>query len=67
MAEAKQPPKYTPAQQQAIQEQQDRKIREKEEKAPTTKTEMYKGFKSGGFVKSADGVAQRGKTKGRII
>lgn len=66
MAEAKQPT-YTPSQQQAIQEARDKKIREQEEKAPTTKTEMRKMFKSGGFVKSADGCAQRGKTKGRII
>ena len=25
------------------------------------------GYKSGGYVKSADGCAQRGKTKGRMI
>jgi hypothetical protein len=45
--------------------------KEEEDKAPTTRTEMGKGFKKGGKVKSsaskrADGCAQRGKTKGRI-
>jgi hypothetical protein len=40
--------------------------------APTTSTEMGKVFKKGGSVKSsasrrADGIAQRGKTRGRVI
>jgi len=41
-------------------------------KAPTTSTEMGKVFKKGGSVKSsasrrADGIAQRGKTRGRLM
>jgi len=39
----------------------------KEAAAPTTKTEMGKVFKKGGYVRAADGIAQRGKTKGRIV
>lgn len=66
MAEAKKPP-MTPAEKQAVQEANDAKIRKLEEKAPTTKTEMGKPFKKGGFVRAADGCAQRGKTKGRVI
>jgi hypothetical protein len=31
------------------------------------KTESTKGMKKGGYVKSADGCATKGKTKGRII
>jgi hypothetical protein len=41
-----------------------------EEKAPTTKTNMGEGklkFKGGGYVRAADGIAQRGKTKGRVL
>lgn len=50
----------------------DKAEREAAKKAPTTRTEMGKVFKKGGSVKSsasrrADGIAQRGKTKGRII
>ena len=45
--------------------------RKKEEAAPTTKTEMGKIFKKGGKVgsasKRADGIAQRGKTRGRMM
>jgi hypothetical protein len=66
MAEAKEPP-LTPAQKQAVQEAKDANARKLEEKAPTTKTEMGKRFKKGGFVRAADGCAQRGKTKGRVI
>lgn len=29
--------------------------------------EMKKAYKKGGYVRSADGIAQRGKTKGRMI
>ena len=58
------PVKLTPAEQQAIKDAQDRK---KEEAAPTTKTETGKIFKKGGFVRAADGIAKKGKTKGRIV
>ena len=34
--------------------------------APTTKTTMGRVFQKGGYVRSADGIASRGKTKGRI-
>lgn len=54
-----------------LQEAKDEMIRRKEDKAPTTKTEMGKGFKAGGKVgsasKRADGCAQRGKTRGRMV
>lgn len=41
--------------------------RMKAEKAtPTTKTTMGERFVKGGYVRSADGIAQRGKTKGRM-
>jgi len=45
-------------------------LNEKGSTAPTTSTEMGEGklkFKKGGYVKAADGCAQRGKTKGRMI
>ena len=49
----------------------EQKQRKAEENAPTTKTEMGKPFKKGGSVSSAssraDGCAQRGKTKGRMV
>ena len=46
----------------------DEKARKAAEKAPTTRTEMGKRFKSGGSVSSrADGCAQRGKTKGKMV
>lgn len=44
----------------------DEKARKAAEKAPTTRTEMGKRFKSGGVTR-ADGCAQRGKTKGKMI
>jgi hypothetical protein len=56
-------PKITPAQQEAM----DKETRKREEKAPTTKTEMGRLLKKGGYVRAADGIASRGKTKGRII
>jgi len=49
-----------------LEEVQDDKDREKTDAAPTTKTEMGQKFAKGGYVKSADGIAQRGKTKGRM-
>ena len=52
----------------AIQEAEDKKMQDKAKQAPTTKTEMGKLFSKGGSASSrADGCAQRGKTKGRII
>ena len=35
--------------------------------APTTKTEMGRTFARGGYVKSADGIAKRGKTRGKMV
>jgi hypothetical protein len=63
---------------QAMQEAMDAAIRAREEKAPTTKTEMGKKkggcikMAKGGTVKSsaskrADGIAQRGKTRGKMV
>ena len=74
MAQQPEKPKQelTPGQQQALDDARDRIAREKEKRAPTTKTEMGKIFKKGGSVKSSasrrgDGIAQRGKTKGRLL
>ena len=59
---------------QSQQEAADAATRRKEEQAPTTKTTM--GKKKGGCVKMAkggsasaraDGIAQRGKTRGKIV
>lgn len=51
----------------AKEENRQAKERKAAETAPTTKTGMGKLFKKGGFVRSADGCAQRGKTKGRMV
>lgn len=51
----------------------DASMRAKEEKAPTTKTEIGKKkggcvkMAKGGYVRSADGCAQRGKTRGKLV
>lgn len=51
----------------------DAAMRAKEEKAPTTKTEIGKKkggcvkMAKGGYVRAADGIAQRGKTRGRMV
>lgn len=54
---------------QAQQEAADAAMRAKEDKAPTTKTTI--GKKKGGVCcsasKRADGIAQRGKTRGRMV
>lgn len=34
--------------------------------APTTKTTMGRIFQKGGYVRSADGIATKGKTRGRM-
>ena len=53
------------------QKAEDVRVTKQEQKAPTTATTMGKPFKRGGKVSSAsgraDGCAQRGKTKGRIV
>ena len=50
-----------------LEEVQDDKDREKTDVAPTTKTEMGQKFSKGGSVSSrADGIAQRGKTRGKM-
>jgi hypothetical protein len=53
---------------------QDQLLREKEAKAPTTRSTMGEGklrlFRAGGSVSAsrrADGCAQRGKTRGKMI
>lgn len=59
---------------QRYQEMQDQLLREKEDKAPTTRSTMGEGklrlFRAGGSVSAsrrADGCAQRGKTRGKMI
>lgn len=49
--------KMTPAEEEMVQEKKDEKMREKIKAM---------GYKAGGFVKAADGIAQRGKTRGKI-
>lgn len=49
--------------QQALKDARDR---EAARKAPTTKTTMGRVFQKGGYVRSADGIASKGKTRGRI-
>ena len=52
----------------AVQEAEDKKMQDKAKQAPTTKTEMGKLFAKGGTASSrADGIAQRGKTRGTIV
>jgi hypothetical protein len=50
----------------AMIEEEQRKYREAGDTAPTTKTDMGKMFANGGYVKAADGIAQRGKTRGKM-
>jgi hypothetical protein len=59
----------TPGQKQSMEEAKDEEMRKKMKTAPTTKTEMGKGFAKGGMTASrrADGCAQRGKTRGTLI
>jgi hypothetical protein len=58
----------TTGEKEALQEVQDEKMRQKMKTAPTTKTEMGKPFAGGGMTASsrADGIAQRGKTRGMV-
>lgn len=58
----------TPGQKQSMEEAKDEEMRKKIKSAPTTKTEMGKSFAKGGTASSrADGIAQRGKTRGKMI
>jgi hypothetical protein len=59
----------TAGQKESMQEAKDEEMRKKMKTAPTTKTEMGKGFAKGGMTasKRADGCAQRGKTRGTMI
>jgi hypothetical protein len=57
-----------PVPQSVVQEAQDKRMQDKAKQAPTTKTEMGKPFAKGGSASSrADGIAQRGKTRGKMI
>ena len=59
----------TAGQKQSMQEAKDEEDYQKRKTAPTTKTEMGNAFAKGGMTASrrADGIAQRGKTKGTIV
>ena len=58
----------TPGQKQSMQDAKDEEMRKKMKTAPTTKTEMGKGFAKGGSASSrADGCAVKGKTRGKMI
>lgn len=50
-----------------LQDALDEMTRKKEDKAPTTKKEMGVIFKKGGYVRAADGIAKKGKTRGRMV
>jgi len=57
----------TAGQKQSMQEAKDEEDYQKRKTAPTTKTEMGKAFAKGGSASSrADGIAQRGKTRGKM-
>ena len=58
----------TAGQKQSMQEAKDEEAYQKRKTAPTTKTEMGKAFAKGGMTASsrADGIAQRGKTRGKM-
>ena len=57
----------TSGQKQSMQEAKDEEAYQKRKTAPTTKTEMGKAFAKGGSASSrADGIAQRGKTRGMM-
>ena len=59
----------TAGQKQSMQEAKDEESYQKRKTAPTTKTEMGKPFSKGGSVSAssrADGIAQRGKTRGKV-
>jgi hypothetical protein len=49
------------------QDMRNRKEREAYDKGESTRLRDQGGFKKGGYVKAADGCAQRGKTKGRMV
>ena len=58
----------TPGQKQSMEEAKDEEMRKRMKTAPTTKTEMGKGFAKGGTASSrADGCAVKGKTRGKMI
>lgn len=57
-AKRKRRQEMTPGEREMVQEAEDQKMREKVQSM---------GYRKGGFVKAADGCAQRGKTKGRMI
>jgi hypothetical protein len=51
-----------------LQEIADKKAAAKAAEAPTTKTTMGKGYAKGGSASArADGIAQRGKTRGTMV
>jgi len=59
------PVKLTPAEMQAYKDAQERRSMEKNPPS-TTKTTMGRIFQNGGYVRSADGIATKGKTRGRM-
>jgi hypothetical protein len=57
----------TAGQKQSMQEAKDEEAYQQRKTAPTTKTEMGKAFAKGGTASvRADGIAQRGKTRGKM-
>ena len=67
-AEAKAGGTNAPPPKEVLQEIEDKKAAAKAAVAPTTKTTMGKPFAKGGTASArADGIAQRGKTRGTIV
>ena len=61
-------PKLTPEEiARAKEETFQAKERRASETAPTSKTEMGRRFAKGGYVRAADGIAKRGKTRGKLV
>ena len=61
-------PKLTPEEiARAKEETFQAKERRAAETAPTSKTEMGRRFAKGGYVRAADGIAKRGKTRGKLV
>mgnify|MGYP006269287881 FL=1 len=61
-------PKLTPEEiARAKEETRQAKERQAAETAPTSKNTMGRLFAKGGYVRSADGCVQRGKTRGKMV
>jgi hypothetical protein len=53
------------ARERSDEEREERRVKTDRERA--LRTGAKEGYASGGFVRKADGIAQRGKTRGRFV